>query len=237
MDRRLRVGLAIAAVLAIVVLGRVLPLATWAAGAAEQARGAGGFGIVSFNVLYALATVLLLPGSPLTVAAGAAWGPWWGLAAVWPGATIGALGAFLLGRTLLRRRAEAVIAEDRRWRALDHALAAQGGRLVFLLRLSPVFPFNLLNLGLGATPVAPWTYTWTTAVGILPGTLLYVMAGAALGDLGAVALGRAPERGVAGWLMMGVGLMATIAVTVALTRMARQAVNEALGNGVEEDLA
>ncbi len=225
---------AAALVVGVIGIGQVLPIARWSAEATDAVRGLGGWGLAAFACVYAVATVLLLPASPLTLAAGAAWGPVWATLAVVPGAVMGAVGAFGLGRTLLRHRAEAWIAEDARWKAVDAAIAAQGPRIVFLLRLSPVFPFSLLNVGLGATRVSPWSYTWATALGIVPGTVMYVVAGSALGDVGAVASGARPDLGAAGLALTGLGLLATVAVTVAVTRVAHRALTEALPDAVKD---
>src|SRR5204862_3899665 len=130
--------------------------------------------------------------------------------------------AFLLGRTVVRNRVEERIASDARLRAIDRAVAENGFRVVFLLRLSPVVPFNLLNYALGATRVGFWTYLSASFLGMLPGTFLYV-------SLGAAATSAAQLRGArAGLLPLVVGLAATIAVVVVLTLIARRALRDAL---------
>ena len=101
----------------------------------------------------------------------------------------------------------------------------QGRRLVFLLRLSPVFPFNLLNYALGLTRVSLGDYL-IASIGMLPATLLYVYYGKVLGDVAAAAGGAAPERDAAYYVLVALGLAATLAVTVIITRIARRALSE-----------
>lgn len=204
----------------------VVGLAWWL-GAADAlgavpawARDAGGWGMVAFGAIYVVTTVLLLPASVLTLGAGLAWGPWVAFAIVWPAATLGALAAFGLSRTWMRRWAEAFVARDGRFAAVDQAIAEDGFRLVFLMRLSPVFPFSFLNVALGLTAVPWWQYALSTAVGIAPGTLLYAYLGSIghqAGDDGAATL--------ASRALFWAGLAATLAVTVLITRTARRALN------------
>jgi uncharacterized membrane protein YdjX (TVP38/TMEM64 family) len=191
-----------------------------------EAQGA--LGPVVFIVGYAAATVAGAPGSVLTLAAGAIFGIAAGTLFAFTGATLGATGAFLLARTVARSAVEKRIAADARFAAIDRAVGEQGRRLVFLLRLSPVFPFNLLNYALGVTRVRLGDYV-TASVGMLPATLLYVYYGKIIGDVAATAGGAAPERDAAYYVVVAVGLAATLAVTVAVTRIARRALHEATG--------
>ena len=105
-------------------------------------------------------------------------------------------------------------------------MGGEGLKIVTLLRLSPVFPFNLLNYGLGLTNVRLRDYV-IACFGMLPGTLLYVYYGKLAGDVAAVAAGAGPERGVGYWVVLGIGLVATVVVTTLVTRTARRALREA----------
>jgi uncharacterized membrane protein YdjX (TVP38/TMEM64 family) len=109
-----------------------------------------------------------------------------------------------------------------RFAAIDRAIARQGRRIVLLLRLSPIFPFNLLNYALGLTQVRFVDYV-IAMVGILPGTVLYVYTGKLAGDVAALAGGAAPPRGPGYYAVLGLGLLATVAVTAIITRTARRA--------------
>ncbi len=190
--------------------------------------GLGFWGPVVFIAAYAAAVVGFAPGSVLTLAAGAIFGILEGTVYVFIAATIGATGAFLVSRYLARSAIERKLSGDARFAAIDDAVGAQGRRIVFLLRLSPVFPFNLLNYALGLTKVRLADYA-LASVGMIPGTLLYVYYGKLAGDVAALAGGAAPERGAEYYAVLGIGLVATLVVTIFVTRLARKALNEATG--------
>ncbi len=196
----------------------------------EWIQGLGLAGALLFGGLYALATVLMIPGSLITLLAGAVYGPWWGTALVSPASVLGAALAFLLGRSLFRDALERRYGASPRFRALQRAMEREGGRIVLLVRLSPVFPFNLVNYLFGLTPVRFPTYVLASFVGMLPGTFLYVYLGSTIGDLARIGAGETPDAGVWGWVAKTVGLLATVAVTVVVTRAARRALREELGD-------
>jgi uncharacterized membrane protein YdjX (TVP38/TMEM64 family) len=185
----------------------------------------GFWGPVAFVGGYTLAAVAFVPGSLLSLAAGAIFGLARGTLYVFVGATLGASAAFLVARYGARRWFERRIEGRPRFRALDRAVAGQGLRITFLLRLSPVFPFNLLNYALGLTRVRFGDYL-LACLGMLPGTFLYVYYGKALGSLAAVAGGAAPERGAGHWVVLAIGLVATAIVTTWVARLARKAIAE-----------
>lgn len=191
----------------------------------------GSWAPVLFVLGYAAATVAFLPGSLLTLAAGALFGLARGTAFAFTGALVGSTAAFLVARYLARPLVVRRLGPDPRFRRIDEAVGARGVRLVLLLRLSPVLPFNVLNYALGATRVRLRDYL-LGAVGMLPGTVLYVWTGKLAGDVASVAAGAADPRGPGYWTMLGVGLAATAAVTVMVTRMARRALR-----GVDENHA
>ncbi len=170
---------------------------------------------------YILAAVAGVPGSLLTLAAGAIFGLAFGVLYVFIGATLGASAAFLVSRYVARTQIEQRVAGNAKFQSLDRAIAADGRKIVFLLRLSPVFPFSLLNYALGLSQVRFLDYV-VASIGMLPGTVLYVYYGKLAGDVAAVAAGGAPERGTAYYVVLVVGLVATIAVTTIVTRVARR---------------
>lgn len=204
----------------------------WLLEAVARLRDQGTVGLVAFAALYAAATVLLLPAGLLTLAAGFAWGVAGGAVAVWAGATAGAVSAFLLGRTVARETVTRRLAQHGRLRAIDRAVRGEGFKLVLLLRLSPVVPFGLLNYGLGVTAVSARDYTLATALGIVPGMIVYLWVGSTLSDLGALAQG-APSAGGPGLALSVVGLVSTVAVTAVITRLARRALSERLDDPEE----
>jgi uncharacterized membrane protein YdjX (TVP38/TMEM64 family) len=205
--------------------GPVLRFAGWVDG---LGAGAG----VVFVLGYALAAVALLPGSILTLAGGAIFGLARGTLYVFIGATLGACLAFLVGRYLARGSVERRLQAHPRFAAIDRAVGRQGAKIVLLLRLSPVFPYNLLNYALGLTRVRFRDYA-LASVGMLPGTLLYVYYGKVIGDVAALAAGAELDRGAAGWAILALGLLATAAVTAYVTRIARRALATQSGAGEE----
>ncbi len=212
-----------AAVAVLIVLGR--QLGSYVPQFAQWVDGLGFWGPAVFVLGYAAATLAFVPGSILTMAAGAIFGLTKGTLLVFLGATLGSTFSFLVARYLARSAIEKRLADRPRFRAIDRAVARQGLKIVFLVRLSPVFPYNLLNYGLGLTRVKLLDYV-LACFGMIPGTFLYVYYGKALGSLAAVAGGVAPERGTGDWVLLGVGLAATVAVTAFVTHIARRALNE-----------
>ena len=190
--------------------------------------GLGAWGPVVFVLGYVVATVAFVPGSLLTFGAGALFGLVQGTALVLAGATLGASAAFLVSRYLARSAVERRLAGNIRFAAIDRAIGEQGRKIVLLLRLSPVFPFNLLNYALGLTRVR-FTDFAMASVGMLPGTLLYVYYGKVAGDVARLAGGGGVPRGVGYYAVLGLGLVATVVVTTLVTRTARRALEEATG--------
>jgi len=188
--------------------------------------GLGFWGPVVFVLGYAAAVVALAPGSVLTLAAGAIFGVAKGTLIVFVAAVAGSSAAFLVSRYLARGAVERWLAGNPQFAAVDHAVGAQGRKVVFLLRLSPVFPFNFLNYALGLTQVRLADYL-VASVGMIPGTLLYVYYGKLAGDVAALAGGAAVEKGAGYYAVLLLGLCATIVVTTIVTRTARLALREA----------
>lgn len=221
----LRIALAaIGAALLLLVLGRwgghfVPQFTAWV-------KGLGPLGPIAFVLGYVIAAVVGIPGSLLTLAAGAIFGLWAGVAYVFVGATLGSSAAFLVSRYIARGLVERRVAGNARFQSIDRAIAADGRKIVFLLRLSPVFPFTLLNYALGLSRVKFADFV-IASVGMLPGTMLYVYYGKLAGDVAAVAGGVAPARGAGYYTVLGLGLVATIAVTAVITRAARRALQSA----------
>jgi uncharacterized membrane protein YdjX (TVP38/TMEM64 family) len=179
-------------------------------------------GALLFIPLYALWVTLLLPGVWASMLAGALYGTWWGSAVVFVGASLGALLVFLLGRTWLRDWARRRLEGAPRLRAVEEAVSREGLRLVLLTRLSPAFPFSLLNLAYGLSDVTWRDYT-LGLIGILPGTILFCGLGALAGDVARFSTVLSGEADAFTWVMRVLGLAATLAVVVVVNRVARQA--------------
>ncbi len=184
-------------------------------------------GVLVFIGTYIAATVLFIPGSVLTLGAGFVFGVVGGTVSVSIASTVGAFLAFLVGRYLARDWVAAKTEGAAGFRAIDDAVGREGWKIVFLTRLSPIFPFNLLNYAYGLTSVSAPAYLLASWIGMLPGTVMYVYLGslaANLATLGAGGGGRSPVQ----WLLYGLGLAATVAVTIFVTRLAKRALKEAL---------
>jgi uncharacterized membrane protein YdjX (TVP38/TMEM64 family) len=220
-----KIGAALAVVATLLWL-RTLPLADWLAVFNERIQQLGPAGLVVYALVYAVATVMLLPGSLLTLAAGAAFGLLPGFASVLVGASVGAALSFLVSRHLARRRVEEWIRSKPRFSAVDRAVAKEGWKIVFLTRLSPIFPFNFQNYAYGLTRIPFWHYALSSAIGIIPGTFLYVYLGT-VGRSGLEAAAGGGEVETLRLILQVVGLAATAAVTVYITRIATKALKEA----------
>jgi uncharacterized membrane protein YdjX (TVP38/TMEM64 family) len=179
-------------------------------------------GAVLFIPLYAIWVTLLLPGVWASMLAGALYGPWWGSLVVFIGACLGAEMAFLLGRHWLRDWARRRLATVPKLQLIEQAVSKEGLKLVLLTRLSPAFPFSLLNFAYGLSEVSFRDYS-IGLIGILPGTILFCGLGALAGDVarfGEVLSGRADP---ATWALRVVGLGATVAVVVLVGKATRRA--------------
>jgi uncharacterized membrane protein YdjX (TVP38/TMEM64 family) len=190
----------------------------------------GVWGPVMFIMIYILATVLFVPGSLLTLGAGAIFGALWGSVFVSIAATLGATAAFLVGRYFARNWVAKQIESNEKFKAIDRAVATEGWKIVGLTRLSPIFPFNLLNYAFGITQVSLRDYFFASWIGMMPGTVMYVYIGSLFGSIAAIASGmQGRTRTPAEWTLYGVGLVATIVVTIYVTRIAKKALETKIG--------
>ncbi len=207
------------AVVAVVVLLRLLPVDDWLKLLQSWIESLGVFAPIVYVLVYVATTLLLIPGSVLTIGAAGIFTFWKAFAVVLVGANLGALAAFLLARTFLRERVALWAAGNPKFAALDRAIGREGFKMVLLVRLSPVFPFALLNYFLGLTTVRTSSYVLANLIGMLPGTFLYVYIGATARD--ALSAGAS---GVGTWqlALRIAGLLATVAVVVLVTRTARK---------------
>jgi uncharacterized membrane protein YdjX (TVP38/TMEM64 family) len=222
-----RIALAAIAGLALVLLGR--QLSTQLPRLTAAVDGLGVWGPIVFIAGYALACVAFVPASLLTLAAGALFGLVKGTVYVLAGATLGATAAFFIARYFARDWVAARVQKDPRFAAIDAAIAGQGRKVVFLLRLSPVIPFNVLNYALGLTQVRAVDYVVASA-GMIPGTVLYVYSGKLAGIVAGATNASVAPRGPAFYVVLGLGLAATAAVTVLVTRLAKRALATATGS-------
>ncbi len=221
-----RIVIAVAVIAGLVVLAR--QAGQYVPALAEWVDGLGVWGPFAFILVYAVAVVAFVPGALLTLAGGAIFDLFWGTIYVFIAAVIGSSGGFLMARYVARGAVESRLGRNERFARLDRAIGEQGLKIVFLLRLSPAFPFSFMNYALGLTRV-PFRDYLIASVGMLPGTVLYVYYGKLIGDVAALASGGAPERDAGYYAVLGIGLAATIAVTALVTRIARRALAQAGG--------
>lgn len=184
-------------------------------------------GIAVFVATYIVATVLFIPGSILTLGAGFVFGVVGGTLSVSVASTLGASAAFLVGRYIARDWVASKTQGSPRFAAIDDAVGREGWKIVLLTRLSPVFPFNLLNYAYGLTGVSLPSYFFASWIGMLPGTVMYVYFGSLAANLATLG-GATQQRGSLQWVLYGLGFAATVAVTVFVTRLARRALRNAL---------
>lgn len=182
---------------------------------------------IAFIVLYIVITVAFVPASVVTLGAGVVFGVVKGSLFVFIGAMLGATAAFLVGRYLARDWVSHKIASNQKFKAIDEAIGRDGGKIIFLVRLSPAFPFNLLNYALGLTKVSLKDYVWGTT-GIIPGTIMYVYLGSLAGSLATLGAGETPSNPTITWAIRIIAFIATVAVTVYVTRIARKALNDSV---------
>lgn len=218
MRRTLKVVAILAVIGAVIFAIRVLPVAQWLESFQTFVREAGPLGYVLYVIVYVICCVLLIPALALTLGAGAIFGFAAGSAVVIVGATLGATAAFLLGRTVFRKRVEAMVAANPRMAAIDRAIAAEGTKIMLLMRLSGFPPFTWINYALGLTGVRLRPYILTTLFGIIPGTLAFTWAGAA----GAAALTGSGNR-----ISLIVTAAGAVLVSVYIARIASRAIRRA----------
>jgi len=192
--------------------------------AAVQRLGA--IGPVLFILLYIVAMIALVPSAWLTVAGGAVFGIVPTVCYALVGATLGSTAAFLLGRYTARPIVERLLRSMPRLAAIDRAVSEQGRRLVFLLRLSPVSPFNILNYALGLTTLSARDFLLASFVGMIPSTIMFAYAG----NIAGVALAWAGQaevpKGPSYYAILTGGLAATLIATILVTRAARRALQD-----------
>ena len=162
---------------------------------------------------YIALVVLLAPAGVMSIAAGLIYGAW-AFPLVVVSATIGAALAFLLARYLARDAVKGLLERRPVLRVVDRAIEEVGWKIVVLLRLNPLIPFNLQNYFFGATKIGFLPYLAATFFGIMPGAAAYIY----LGALGEVAAGGGGGLKTA---LLGLGLAATVILVVIIARKAR----------------
>lgn len=191
----------------------------------QWVKGAGPAGGVLYSLVYVAATALFFPGLPLTLGAGFIYGAVIGTLVVSPASVAGASAAFLIARYLARDWVARRLKKYPQAAAMDRAIAKNGFKVVVLLRLQPVIPFNMLNYALGLTDIGLREYAFASWIGMLPATILYVYLGSVMGDITDLLRGR-PESGIAGRVLLWGGLVAIVVLVWWLGRLARRALHQ-----------
>src|SRR5437763_4299028 len=180
---------------------------------------------IAFALLYGICVVALIPASLLTIAAGAIFGLGPGVLYSFSGAVIGSTSAFLMGRYLVRGLVQRRLSSSAEFAAIDRAVSARGRRIVFLLRLSPVVPFSVLNYALGLTRISLLDFV-VASVGMLPASFVYAYAGKLTGETLVLAGQAVVPRNASYYVLLVGGLVATLAAVLVITRTARVALRD-----------
>ncbi len=208
---------------AVTVAAVFLPVAQWVNAFAEWIRTLGVAGVFLFVVVFVAAALISLPASVFAAAAGLIYGFGGGAVVAITGAICASTLGFLLARHVFRERVEGYAKTHRKFAAIDRALGEQGWKIVGLLRLSPVMPLGLSTYLFGVTSIEFAPYALTSALGVIPGTLMYVY----LGAVGRIGLsGAKHQRSPLEWGLMLAGLVATVAVTLLVGRIAKSALDK-----------
>lgn len=213
-----KVVLAIAVVIAVVVLVRTLPVAQWLEEFKAWVQGQGALGYVLYALVYIACCVLIVPALALTLGSGAIFGFVAGAIVNVVAATLGATLAFLLARSVLRHRVERMTANNAKFRALDRAITNEGTKIMWLVRLSGFPPFTWVNYAFGLTGIGLGRFVMTTFFGIIPGSLAFTYAGAA----GAEVLTGEGNR-----IVLIVTAVGAVLVSVFIARLAARAIRSA----------
>ncbi|WP_293126338.1 TVP38/TMEM64 family protein [Okeania sp. SIO1I7] len=185
---------------------------------------------VAFIIIYNLATLLLIPGLVLTMGGGVIFGVLWGAIYVFFASTLGATIAFIIGRYISRDWVYQQLHQHPKFQVVDLAVVKEGFKIVFLTRLCPLFPFNLLNYAFGVMQVSLKDYI-LGSLGMIPGTIMYVYIGSIAGDITLIGTSQQPTNStveLTKWIINIVGLIATVAITIYLTRLAKKALEESI---------
>ena len=182
----------------------------------EKTASSGPVGYLGFILIYIVSTVMMLPGSPLTFTAGALFGFWKGLILVSLSSTLGATCAFMVSRYLIRKSIEKRVLKNKKFQSIDNEINEQGWKIVILARLSPIIPFFLLNYALGITKIRFIHFIFASWIGMIPGTIVYVL----MGTMGGAFING--KKSSFEWVLLGIGLIATILVTLLISKIIKK---------------
>lgn len=211
-------------------------LADWAARLLTYVRGLGAWGPVVIVVTMMVVCVTSLPGAPLTLGCGFLFGVWKGTLIATAGATLGASAAYVLGRTFARNWVKRSISRRARFARLDRATQHHGFTIVLLSRLSPLFPFNLLNYAFSVTAVKFRDYFVATMIGVIPACFVWVYMGTFMKTIAEVATGKVDPATVKPWVLV-LSLVITLIAMVILAYVAKKMLARALAEEITPEEA
>jgi len=212
-------------VLALIVSFRFLPIQEYLRNSLDWINGLGAFAPLIFSLIYILACIFFVPGAILTLGAGIIFGVIKGSIIVSIASTLGATCAFLVGRYFARGWVAHKVETNSKFKQIDEAVGREGWKIVGLTRLSPIFPFNMLNYAFGLTRVSLRDYFFASWIGMMPGTVMYVYVGSLAGSLAMIGADRNGKSGLE-WSFYAAGLLATIIVTLYVTHLAKKALKK-----------
>ena len=188
-------------------------------------EGLGAWGPVAFILIYIVSTVAMVPGTALTLGAGALFGSVMGVVYVSIASTIGATCCFFIARYIARSSVTDWLGGNEKFQKMESMTKKHGVVILAIARLVPLFPFNLLNYGFGLTAVPMGTYILWSWICMLPGTILYVVGADAVTT--AVAEGRVP------WMLVGV-LAVVVVFLAVIVRLAKGKLGDTETGKVED---
>jgi uncharacterized membrane protein YdjX (TVP38/TMEM64 family) len=227
---KLKLVLLFSLAVSLIIAAKQLNIQGWLQTSITWIESLGSWGAIAFMIIYNISTLLFIPGSLLTLKGGCLFGVVWGSIYVLIAAIIGATFAFIIGRYLSRDWVCRQLEKHPNFTAINQAVAKQGFKIVFLTRLSPIFPFNLLNYAFGITQVSLKDYI-LGSIGMVPGTVMYVYIGSLATDLAMIGTHNqptTPEAQIGKWLIQIIGLIATVVVTIYITKIAQEALKESV---------
>jgi len=228
MRKRTQFATALLFVLAVLAVAHFFPLTKWVSSFVGWVHRLGILGALVYGLVYAAGTVLLMPGTALTLGSGFLYGPLLGVLLVSPASVLGATISFLLARSFGREWTRKRIGKHPRFEIIDRAIEKHGFKIVFLLRLEPLFAFVLLNYALGLTRVRLRDYIVASWLGMLPATFLYVYLGSSMKNITDLVSGKLPNLGHWHEVLMWGGLGAVAVLVYVITRIAREAISKEL---------
>lgn len=218
-----KVGVGAVVIAAVVLASVLLPLGTWIDHLVAWTRHHGALGLAAFSLAFVVLAVTMLPTVEMYVGAGLVYGTWWGTVLTTALSLVGAMLAFAIARSSLRRWVEHRLDGHDRLAEFDRGIGEHSFWIAVLLRLSPILPYGPTNYALGATRISPAMYAITSVVGTAPTNALYAYAGSLLHKVTEIGAGNTPGHE----LLLWGGLAAALAASILIGWIAKRALARA----------